>query len=197
MRRVTTVSAWTARPTRSAPRTGDALIHHCETIHHSVPNTSDYPRLGLLLVSKRPRGCGSHAPERLRPVPSLPRETTPRTHPPARHPPDSRKEPTPGFACREKSRRRSSFPASVRQLDMMTNQSWGKDMGRRGAIKPDLVSRAPLGDSCQAQRGAYSPDNAQSEGRPETADREHRGVESLLPIPFEGFSVRPCGWPSR
>ena len=29
---------------------GDALIHHCETIHHSAPNTSDHPRLGLLLV---------------------------------------------------------------------------------------------------------------------------------------------------
>ena len=29
---------------------GDALIHHCETIHHSAPNTSDSPRLGLLLV---------------------------------------------------------------------------------------------------------------------------------------------------
>jgi ectoine hydroxylase-related dioxygenase (phytanoyl-CoA dioxygenase family) len=29
---------------------GDALIHQCETIHHSAPNTSDYPRLGLLLV---------------------------------------------------------------------------------------------------------------------------------------------------
>lgn len=29
---------------------GDALIHQCETIHHSAPNTSDFPRLGLLLV---------------------------------------------------------------------------------------------------------------------------------------------------
>lgn len=29
---------------------GDALIHHCETIHLSAPNTSDHPRLGLLLV---------------------------------------------------------------------------------------------------------------------------------------------------
>jgi phytanoyl-CoA hydroxylase len=29
---------------------GDALIHHCEAIHHSAPNTSDFPRLGLLLV---------------------------------------------------------------------------------------------------------------------------------------------------
>jgi ectoine hydroxylase-related dioxygenase (phytanoyl-CoA dioxygenase family) len=29
---------------------GDALIHHCETIHHSAPNHSDHSRLGLLLV---------------------------------------------------------------------------------------------------------------------------------------------------
>ena len=29
---------------------GDALIHHCETIHHSAPNTSEHSRLGLLLV---------------------------------------------------------------------------------------------------------------------------------------------------
>ena len=29
---------------------GDALIHHCQTIHHSAPNVSDFPRLGLLLV---------------------------------------------------------------------------------------------------------------------------------------------------
>jgi len=29
---------------------GDALIHQCETIHHSAPNHSDFPRLGLLLV---------------------------------------------------------------------------------------------------------------------------------------------------
>ena len=29
---------------------GDATIHHCETIHHSAPNTTDHPRLGLLLV---------------------------------------------------------------------------------------------------------------------------------------------------
>ncbi len=29
---------------------GDALIHQCETIHHSAPNRSDFPRLGLLLV---------------------------------------------------------------------------------------------------------------------------------------------------
>jgi ectoine hydroxylase-related dioxygenase (phytanoyl-CoA dioxygenase family) len=29
---------------------GDALIHHCQTIHHSAPNKSDQSRLGLLLV---------------------------------------------------------------------------------------------------------------------------------------------------
>ncbi|HSI64783.1 MAG TPA: phytanoyl-CoA dioxygenase family protein [Candidatus Saccharimonadia bacterium] len=29
---------------------GDALIHQCQTIHHSAPNTSEHPRLGLLLV---------------------------------------------------------------------------------------------------------------------------------------------------
>lgn len=34
---------------------GDATIHHCETIHHSAPNTTPHPRLGLLLVFR-----GSH-----------------------------------------------------------------------------------------------------------------------------------------
>ena len=29
---------------------GDATIHHCNTIHHSAPNTTDKPRLALLLV---------------------------------------------------------------------------------------------------------------------------------------------------
>lgn len=29
---------------------GDATIHHCQTIHHSAPNTTDHSRLGLLLV---------------------------------------------------------------------------------------------------------------------------------------------------
>ena len=29
---------------------GDATIHHCETIHHSQPNQTDQPRLGLLFV---------------------------------------------------------------------------------------------------------------------------------------------------
>lgn len=34
---------------------GDALIHHCQTIHHSAPNKSEHSRLGLLLVFR-----GSH-----------------------------------------------------------------------------------------------------------------------------------------
>jgi ectoine hydroxylase-related dioxygenase (phytanoyl-CoA dioxygenase family) len=29
---------------------GDATIHHCNTIHHSAPNTTDHSRLGFLLV---------------------------------------------------------------------------------------------------------------------------------------------------
>ncbi|GDY23487.1 phytanoyl-CoA dioxygenase [Verrucomicrobiota bacterium] len=29
---------------------GDASIHHCNTIHHSAPNRTDHPRLGLLFV---------------------------------------------------------------------------------------------------------------------------------------------------
>lgn len=29
---------------------GDALIHHCQTIHYSEPNKSDHPRCGFLLV---------------------------------------------------------------------------------------------------------------------------------------------------
>lgn len=34
---------------------GDATIHHCNTIHHSAPNTTEHSRLGLLLVYR-----GSH-----------------------------------------------------------------------------------------------------------------------------------------
>lgn len=34
---------------------GDALIHHCETIHFSSPNKTDQPRCGLLMVFR-----GSH-----------------------------------------------------------------------------------------------------------------------------------------
>ncbi len=29
---------------------GDATIHHCNTIHHSAPNRTEHPRLGLLFV---------------------------------------------------------------------------------------------------------------------------------------------------
>jgi ectoine hydroxylase-related dioxygenase (phytanoyl-CoA dioxygenase family) len=35
---------------------GDATIHHCNTIHHSAPNTTEHSRLGFLLVYR-----GSHA----------------------------------------------------------------------------------------------------------------------------------------
>jgi ectoine hydroxylase-related dioxygenase (phytanoyl-CoA dioxygenase family) len=34
---------------------GDATIHHCNTIHHSAPNTTDHSRLGFLFVFR-----GSH-----------------------------------------------------------------------------------------------------------------------------------------
>ena len=34
---------------------GDALIHHCETIHWSAPNQTQQSRCGLLFVF-----CGSH-----------------------------------------------------------------------------------------------------------------------------------------
>ncbi|MEI6634963.1 MAG: phytanoyl-CoA dioxygenase family protein [Planctomycetota bacterium] len=34
---------------------GDALVHHCQTIHSSAPNKTDHPRCGLLLVYR-----GSH-----------------------------------------------------------------------------------------------------------------------------------------
>jgi len=40
---------------RSLLAPGDATIHHCNTIHHSEPNTSDHSRLGFLLVFR-----GSH-----------------------------------------------------------------------------------------------------------------------------------------
>jgi ectoine hydroxylase-related dioxygenase (phytanoyl-CoA dioxygenase family) len=35
---------------------GDALVHHCETIHWSAPNKTDHPRCGLLMVFR-----GAHA----------------------------------------------------------------------------------------------------------------------------------------
>src|SRR5688572_5598076 len=31
---------------------GDALIHHCQTVHWSSPNKTDHPRCGLLIVSR-------------------------------------------------------------------------------------------------------------------------------------------------
>ena len=34
---------------------GDATIHHCNTVHHSAPNTTEHSRLGFLLVYR-----GSH-----------------------------------------------------------------------------------------------------------------------------------------
>ncbi len=34
---------------------GDATIHHCNTVHHSAPNTTEHSRLGLLFVFR-----GSH-----------------------------------------------------------------------------------------------------------------------------------------
>lgn len=42
---------------------GDATIHHCETIHHSAPNTTEHSRLGLLLVY---RGSHTRTDPRLR-----------------------------------------------------------------------------------------------------------------------------------
>ena len=33
-------------------RHGDAMIHHCNTIHRSEPNRSDHDRPGLLFVYK-------------------------------------------------------------------------------------------------------------------------------------------------
>lgn len=41
---------------------GDATIHHCQTIHHSDPNTTDRSRLGLLVVF---RGAHTKPVERL------------------------------------------------------------------------------------------------------------------------------------
>lgn len=35
---------------RGTLEAGDALVHHCETIHWSAPNKTDFPRCGLLLV---------------------------------------------------------------------------------------------------------------------------------------------------
>lgn len=37
-------------PFRALLEPGDATIHHCNTVHHSDPNTTDQSRLGFLLV---------------------------------------------------------------------------------------------------------------------------------------------------
>jgi ectoine hydroxylase-related dioxygenase (phytanoyl-CoA dioxygenase family) len=42
---------------------GDATIHHCETVHHSAPNTTDQSRLGFLLVF---RGSHTQTDEKLK-----------------------------------------------------------------------------------------------------------------------------------
>ena len=42
---------------------GDALIHHCQTIHYSSPNKTDHPRCGLLMVF---RGSHTQADQALR-----------------------------------------------------------------------------------------------------------------------------------
>ncbi|HZZ42489.1 MAG TPA: phytanoyl-CoA dioxygenase family protein [Tepidisphaeraceae bacterium] len=35
---------------RGTLNAGDALVHHCQTIHWSAPNKTDHPRCGLLMV---------------------------------------------------------------------------------------------------------------------------------------------------
>jgi ectoine hydroxylase-related dioxygenase (phytanoyl-CoA dioxygenase family) len=40
---------------RALLASGDASIHHCQTIHHSAPNPTEHARLGLLFVFR-----GSH-----------------------------------------------------------------------------------------------------------------------------------------
>ncbi len=39
-----------SNPVIGLPEPGDALIHHCQTVHYSAPNRTDYPRCGFLLV---------------------------------------------------------------------------------------------------------------------------------------------------
>ena len=53
---------------------GDATIHHCEVIHHSDPNRTDQPRLGLLFVF---RGAHSAVDPKLRAVYSAAQSATP------------------------------------------------------------------------------------------------------------------------
>lgn len=42
---------------RATLEPGDATIHHCNTIHHSGPNTTGQPRLGLLFVFAGAHTC--------------------------------------------------------------------------------------------------------------------------------------------
>lgn len=53
---------------------GDATIHHCEVIHHSDPNLTDQPRLGLLFVF---RGAHTEVDPKLRAVYSAAVTVTP------------------------------------------------------------------------------------------------------------------------
>jgi len=53
---------------------GDATIHHCEVIHHSDPNLTDQPRLGLLFVF---RGAHTDVNPQLRAVYSAAQTATP------------------------------------------------------------------------------------------------------------------------
>lgn len=53
---------------------GDATIHHCEVIHHSDPNHTDQPRLGLLFVF---RGVHAEVDPQLKAVYSAAKSATP------------------------------------------------------------------------------------------------------------------------
>ena len=53
---------------------GDATIHHCEVIHHSDPNLTDQPRLGLLFVF---RGAHTEIDPKLRAVYTAAQTVTP------------------------------------------------------------------------------------------------------------------------
>lgn len=53
---------------------GDATIHHCEVVHHSDPNVTDHPRLGLLFVY---RGAHTEVDAELRAVYDAARTATP------------------------------------------------------------------------------------------------------------------------
>jgi ectoine hydroxylase-related dioxygenase (phytanoyl-CoA dioxygenase family) len=59
---------------RATLDSGDATIHHCQTIHHSGPNRSDRARLGLLLVY---RGEHTRTDPRLQAAYDMARSATP------------------------------------------------------------------------------------------------------------------------